>query len=130
MSKINNFVELLLTLQGEAPPEFAVQQTDSTTAAAVNTILNPQQNIDQTNQQPPQPIGHLQQPQQKQFPPPLAHPAGIPRERETTLIIPPKHTESEQSAAFVPFGKRPLEFVTCFKVSIFLLSARKFSRTK
>ena len=57
---------------------------------------------------------------QQQFPPPPSHPAGIPRERDmpqqqpqTTVIRP---VMEASGAAFVPFGKRPLEFVTCFKV--------------
>ena len=54
-------------------------------------------------------------------PPPVHHPSGIPRVHEAP---PPPNfvTQTEQQqpggggAAFVPFGKRPLEFVTCYKV--------------
>jgi len=48
-----------------------------------------------------------------------SHPAGIPRERtdlQHQNIVPQVvRPDQIQSAAFVPYGKRPLEFVTCFK---------------
>ncbi|XP_057310364.1 cleavage and polyadenylation specificity factor subunit 4-like [Hydractinia symbiolongicarpus] len=55
----------------------------------------------------------------KQFPPPISYPAGIPRERSDgqpypqPVVVQQPHPSA--GAAFVPFGKRPLEFVTCFK---------------
>ena len=67
-----------------------------------------------------------------------SHPAGIPRERE-----PPNHAHIQQQQqqqqqqttdtqnagaggpAFVPFGKRPLEFVTCYKVSLSIIFVKK-----
>lgn len=47
------------------------------------------------------------------------HPAGIPREREPSNHQVANVSHNDQNtgggAAFVPFGKRPLEFVTCYK---------------
>ena len=81
-------------------------------------VQNPNQQIEENanvteNKAPPQPTPRP--------------PAGMPRER----VEPPAHFTIAQSdpnaaggggAAFVPFGKRPLEFVTCYKVKIFELS--------
>ena len=59
--------------------------------------------------------------------PPVHHPAGIPREREAPNHIQQHQQHQQQQAtetnnaggpAFVPFGKRPLEFVTCYKVRV------------
>lgn len=48
-------------------------------------------------------------------------PAGIPREREMPVQQPQPAPDQGGGAAFVPFGKRPLEFVTCYKVKLVLV---------
>lgn len=78
----------------EFPPEAGSVPSSVPDAAAINTVPYQQ----------PVPI----------------NPPGIPREKEipmqvNSMVKPVAPHNNTTGAAFVPFGKRPLEFVTCFK---------------